>query len=363
MMRAALALARRSLGRTWPNPAVGCVIVYEGLVIARGRTRDGGRPHAEADAIAEAAKAGLSLRGATAYVTLEPCAHHGRTPPCADALVNAGVARVVSALEDPDPRVKGQGHARLKAAGIEVEVGDGAADAAEINAGFLRRVREGRPLFHLKMAGSLDGRIATASGESRWITGAAARQDGHRLRAIHDAILIGAATAAADDPDLTCRLPGLAAYSPVRVVLDSQARLSPASKLATSARGTPVWLVCTPGAPAERRERLAALGVEILEVAGRPDGRIDVSAAAQVLGGRGLTRVLIEGGGQVAASFLKAGLVDRISSYRAGVILGGDSRSAVGGLEFARLGSAPRFRLVSARQLQGDTLETWQRED
>ncbi len=363
MMRAALALARRSLGRTWPNPAVGCVIVRDGNVIARGRTRDGGRPHAEADAIAEAAKAGVSLKGATAYVTLEPCSHHGRTPPCADALVAACVARVVSALEDPDPRVKGQGHARLKAAGIAVEVGEGAADAAAINAGFLRRVREGRPLFHLKMAGSLDGRIATASGESKWITGQAARQDGHRLRAIHDAILVGAATAAADDPDLTCRLPGLAAYSPVRIVLDSQARLSPASKLATSARSTPVWLVCTGAASSAGRDRLAALGVEIVEVESAPDGRIDVLAAAQALGARGLTRVLVEGGGQVAASFLKAGLIDGISSYRAGLILGGDGRSAVGGLEIARLGSAPRFRLVSARQLQGDTLETWRRED
>ncbi len=362
MMRAALALARRSLGRTWPNPAVGCVIVRDGQVIARGRTRDGGRPHAEADAIAAATVSGQSLKGATAYVTLEPCSHHGRTPPCADALVASGVARVVSALEDPDPRVKGQGHARLKAAGIAVEVGEGAAEAAEINTGFLLRIREGRPLFHLKIASSLDGRIATASGESKWITGEAARRDGHRLRAIHDAILVGAATATADDPDLTCRLPGLEGHSPVRIVLDSQARLSPRSKLATSARATPVWLVCTKSAPADRRDALAGLGVEILEVDSGSDSRIDVSAAAQALGARGLTRVLVEGGGQVAASFLKAGLVDGISSYRAGLVLGGDSRSAVGGMEFARLGSAPRFRLVSARQLQGDTLETWRRE-
>lgn len=363
MMRAALALARRSLGRTWPNPAVGCVIVRDDHVIARGRTREGGRPHAEADAIAQAAKAGLSLKGATAYVTLEPCSHHGRTPPCADALVAAGVSRVVSALEDPDPRVKGQGHARLKAAGLAVEIGEGAAEAAEINAGFLLRVREGRPLFHLKMAGSLDGRIATASGESKWITGEAARRDGQRLRAIHDAILIGAATAAADDPELTCRLPGLGARSPVRIVLDSQARLSPGSKLATSARVTPVWLVCTKSAPADRRDALSALGVQIIDVDGASDGRIDVAAAARAFGTRGLTRVLVEGGGQVAASFLQVGLVDGISSYRAGLVLGGDSRSAVGGLEFARLGSAPRFRLVSARPLQGDTLETWRRED
>ena len=362
MMRAALALAHRSQGRTWPNPAVGCVIVRDGQVIARGRTRDGGRPHAEADAIAQAAQAGQSLAGATVYVTLEPCAHHGRTPPCADALVAAGVARVVSALEDPDPRVKGQGHARLKAAGIAVSVGEGAAEAAVINAGFLLRIREGRPLFHLKIAGSLDGRIATASGESKWITGEAARRDGHRLRATHDAILVGAATAAADDPDLTCRLPGLGARSPVRIVLDSQARLSPTSRLATTARATPVWLLCTKAAPADRRDALGKLGVEIVEVASGGDGRIDVAAAARALGTRGLTRVLVEGGGQVVASLLKAGLVDGISSYRAGLVLGADSRTAVGGLDLASLGSAPRFRLVSVRQLQGDTLETWRRE-
>jgi diaminohydroxyphosphoribosylaminopyrimidine deaminase/5-amino-6-(5-phosphoribosylamino)uracil reductase len=357
MMRAALALARRSLGRTWPNPSVGCVIVRDGRVIARGRTREGGRPHAEADAIAHA---GEPLKGATVYVTLEPCSHHGRTPPCADALVAAGVARVVSALEDPDPRVKGQGHARLKAAGIAVEVGDSAAQAAEINAGFLLRVQEGRPLFHLKLASSLDGRIATASGESKWITGEAARADGQRLRAIHDAILVGSGTAAADDPDLTCRLPGLAGRSPVRIVLDSKARLAPTSKLATTARQVPVWLVCTSAAPAAAREVLHEAGVEIIEVAAG-DGRVDVAAAGHALGARGLTRVLVEGGGQVAAAFLKAGLVDRISSYRAGLVLGGDGRSAVGELGFNRLDFAPRFRLVSARSLAGDTLESWAR--
>ena len=358
MMRAALALARRSLGRTWPNPSVGCVIVRDGRVIARGRTQKGGRPHAEADALAHARE---SLKGATVYVTLEPCSHHGRTPPCADALMAAGIARVVSALEDPDPRVKGQGHARLKAAGITVEVGEGAAQAAEVNAGFLLRVKDGRPLFHLKLASSLDGRIATASGESKWITGEAARADGQRLRATHDAILIGAATAAADDPELTCRLPGLAARSPVRIVLDSRARLAPTSKLAKTARLVQVWLLCTSAAPAAARAALQERGVEIMEVVADGEGRVDVAAAARALGERGLTRVLMEGGGQVAAAFLKAGLVDRISSYRAGLVLGGDGRSAVGELGFNRLDFAPRFNLVSARPLAGDTLETWAR--
>lgn len=358
MMRAALAQARRSLGRTWPNPAVGCVIVKDGSIVARGRTQDGGRPHAEVDALG---KAGEAARGATVYVTLEPCSHFGKSPPCADALVRAGVARVVSAMEDPNPAVNGQGHARLRDAGIAVEVGEGAGEAEEINAGFLLRVRAGRPLFHLKLASSLDGRIATASGESKWITGEGARADGHRLRAIHDAILVGAGTVTADDPELTCRLPGLAAYSPVRIVLDSKAGLAEGSKLATTAGLVPVWLLCTNAAPAAKREALHKAGVEVIEVAAASDGRVDVAAAAQALGQRGLTRVLVEGGGQVAAAFLKAGLVDRITSYRAGVVLGADGRSAVGALGFDRLDFAPRFRLVSARLLQGDTVESWTR--
>ena len=358
MMRAALALARRSLGRSGPNPAVGCVIVKDGAVIARGRTRDGGRPHAEVDALDQA---GEAARGATVYVTLEPCSHFGKSPPCADALIKAGVAKVVSALEDPNPQVNGQGHARLRGAGIAVEVGDGARQAAEINAGFLMRMREGRPLFHLKIATSLDGRIATASGESRWITGDAARADGQRLRAIHDAILVGAHTVSADDPELTCRLPGLEGYSPTRIVLDSQALMSPGSKLALTANRTPVWLICTRQATAAAREALQAKGVEVIEVASNEQGRVDVGALARELGKRQLMRVLIEGGGEIAAAFLKANLVDRVTSYQAGLLLGADSRSAVAPLSLQKLGSAPRFALVSSRSVGGDMVETWHR--
>src|SRR3954471_23110095 len=334
MMRAALALARRSLGRTWPNPAVGCVIVRDGAVVGRGRTRDGGRPHAEVDALKQA---GDAARGATVYVTLEPCSHVGKSPPCADALVTAGVAKVVSALEDPNPQVNGAGHARLRSAGVAVEVGVGAKEAAEINAGFLMRVRESRPLFHLKMATSLDGRIATASGESQWITGAAARADGQRLRALHDGIVVGANTVAADDPVLTCRLPGLEAYSPIRIVLDSKARMPPGSKLALTANRTPVWLMCTQQAPSAAREALQAKGVEVIEVASNAQDRVDAAAVAQELGRRQLMRVLIEGGGKVAAAFLGAGLVDRVTSYQAGLLLGADSRSAVAPLGLEKL--------------------------
>jgi diaminohydroxyphosphoribosylaminopyrimidine deaminase/5-amino-6-(5-phosphoribosylamino)uracil reductase len=358
MMRAALALARRSLGRTWPNPAVGCVIVRDGDVVGRGRTRDGGRPHAEIDALR---LAGDAARGATVYVTLEPCSHQGKSGPCAEALVAAGVAKVVSAMADPFPEVNGRGHARLKQAGIAVEVGEGAGEAAEINAGFLTRVAQGRPLFHLKIAASLDGHTATAAGESKWITGPQARLHGHSLRATHDAILVGSNTAAVDDPELTCRLPGLERHSPLRIVVDSKARLSPSSRLTGSARATPVWVICTPDAPKAARDLLLAKGVEIIEVEATPQGQVDIAAAARALGDRGLTRVLVEGGGTVAASFLKAGLVDRVSSYRAGVFLGGDSRCAVAALGADGLGSAPRFTLVSSRALGGDTLETWRR--
>ncbi|MBS0539151.1 MAG: bifunctional diaminohydroxyphosphoribosylaminopyrimidine deaminase/5-amino-6-(5-phosphoribosylamino)uracil reductase RibD [Proteobacteria bacterium] len=355
-MRAALALARRSLGRTWPNPAVGCVIVRDGRVLARGRTQDGGRPHGEADAIANASG---SLKGATVYVTLEPCSHAGRAGPCADALIGAGVARVVSAMQDPDPKVNGGGHARLEASGIAVEIGEGAAEAAEINAGFLMRVRHGRPLFHLKIASSLDGHTATANGESKWITGAAARADGHRLRASHDAILVGAKTVAADDPDLTCRLPGLERYSPVRIVLDSKGALPLESRLVKTAREVPLWLVCT-DIDAQREYFLREAGVEIVKVTAK-DRRVDVAAAAQELGKRGLTRVLVEGGATVAAAFLKADLVDRLTVYRAGLLMGGDSRSAIAALGLVGLDFAPRFNLVSTGVVGGDTLETWRK--
>jgi diaminohydroxyphosphoribosylaminopyrimidine deaminase/5-amino-6-(5-phosphoribosylamino)uracil reductase len=240
-------------------------------------------------------------------------------------------------------------------------VGEGAEEAAEINAGFLMHVRTGRPLVHLKLATSLDGRIATASGDSKWITGEWARARSHRLRATHDAILIGVGTALADDPDLTCRLPGLAAYSPLRVILDSHARLPEESKLVATANARPVWLLCTPEAPAARRAALSAKGVEVVEVAAGPDGRVDASTAALALGRRGVMRLLVEGGGEVAAAFLKGGLVDRLSIFRGGRLLGGDSRSAVAGLGLEKLDFAPRFTLVSSRIVGGDTLESWAR--
>jgi diaminohydroxyphosphoribosylaminopyrimidine deaminase/5-amino-6-(5-phosphoribosylamino)uracil reductase len=360
-MAGALALARRGRGETWPNPTVGCVLVKDGVALARGRTAPGGRPHAEAVALAAARGAGVDVRGGTAYVSLEPCAHHGRTPPCAEALVAAGIVRVVIATGDPDPRVAGQGVAILRAAGIEVVEGVGRAEADEINAGFFCRVRQGRPLVTLKLATSLDGRIATASGDSQWITGEPARARGHLLRATHDAIMVGIGTVTADDPALTCRLPGLGARAPIRVVVDSDARLPAESVLARSARGTPVWLMCADDAPAARVAAVEAQGVVAHRLPRGGDRRLDPTALLQALGGQGLTRVLVEGGGTLAASLLAADLVDRLAMFRAGVMIGGDGRPGVAAMGLDRLAAARRFDRQSLSETGDDMLETWTR--
>jgi diaminohydroxyphosphoribosylaminopyrimidine deaminase / 5-amino-6-(5-phosphoribosylamino)uracil reductase len=352
-MRAALALARRGLGRVWPNPAVGCVIARDGRVVGRGWTQPGGRPHAETEALA---RAGAAAEGATAYATLEPCCHWGRTPPCADALIAARLSRVVVALEDPDPRVAGGGLARLRAAGLAVEAGLGAAEAAEINAGFFQRVRLGRPLVTLKLASSLDGRIATPSGESRWITGPAARERAHLLRATHDAILVGTDTVIADDPQLTCRLPGLADHSPVRVALDRQLRIPLGAHLIAQARQVPTWLVTLATADPARQQALSDAGVVV--IAAEPDapGYIDLAQALGLLGGRGLTRLLVEGGGRLAAALLQAGLVDRLVWLHAPLLLGGDAVPAIAALALDHLADAPGFERLSSETLGDDLL-------
>lgn len=321
----ALRLARRGLGNVWPNPAVGCVLVREGRIVGRGWTQPGGRPHAERMALDAA---GAAARGATAYVTLEPCAHHGRTPPCAEALIAAGVTRVVSALTDPDPRVAGRGHAMLRAAGIAVTEGL-RADAAALQRGFLTRVTLGRPMVTLKLATSFDGRIATGSGESRWITGEAARRHVHALRLTHDAVMVGGGTARADLPALNIRGFG-AVRQPVRVVIAN----APIPDLPPEdAAHGPLWVL-----PGPLPEALAELGR------------------------RGLTRVLCEGGGQLAAGLLGGGLVDELFGYTAGVLLGGDGRAAVGPLGLQHLSDAPRFRLAEARPLGGDLFHRWVRD-
>lgn len=355
-MALALSLGRRGLGHVWPNPAVGCVIVNDGRIVGRGWTQDGGRPHAEVVALAQA---GTQARGATAYVTLEPCAHHGKTPPCADALADAGVKRVVVALTDPDPRVNGQGIARLRTAGIEVVEGVLAHAARTDQAGFLNRVTTGRPMVTLKLASSFDGRIATASGESRWITGAAARHEVHALRMRHDAVMIGAGTARADDPVLNVRGFGTV-HQPLRVVLARGLDLPRDGRLAASAREMPLWLLHGEDADAAAIAVWRDLGAELLPVP-VVAGRLDVSAALAALGGRGLTRVMCEGGGGLAASLLRAGLVDRLVGFTAGLAIGAEGRPAIAALGLGGLAEAPRFKLAESHAIGGDVMHVWHR--
>jgi diaminohydroxyphosphoribosylaminopyrimidine deaminase/5-amino-6-(5-phosphoribosylamino)uracil reductase len=352
-MQAALALARRGLGTVWPNPAVGCVIVKEGRVVGRGWTQPGGRPHGETEALR---RAGEGAVGATAYVSLEPCCHWGQTPPCVDALIAAGIRRVVVPLEDPDPRVAGGGLRRLHEAGLEVETGLCAAEAAEVNAGFFSRLRLGRPLVTLKLGTSLDGRIATASGESQWITGPPARERAHALRAAHDAIMVGTGTALADDPQLTCRLPGLAQRSPVRVVIDRHLRMPPSIQLIASAREVPTWVLTSLSADPLRRRALADGGVTVIEIDGDSNGDIDLASALAALGERGITRLLVEGGGRLAAALVRARLVDRLIWAHAPLLIGNDGVPAIADLGLEVLADAPRFERLSTEIVGNDVL-------
>lgn len=353
-MTHALALGRRGLGQCWPNPAVGCVIVRDGRVLGRGRTASGGRPHAEPQALAQA---GQAARGATAYVTLEPCAHHGQTPPCAQTLVDAGIGRVVTALEDPDPRVAGRGHAMLRAAGVTVEAGLMADQARQDLAGFLTRTTQGRPMVTLKLASSFDGRIATATGESRWITGPEARAHVHALRAGHDAVLIGAGTARADDPMLDVRGQG-ARPNPVRVVLSRKLDVPRDGKLFATAHEQPVWLIHGADASDEARQSWEQAGARLIECPAQ--GRqVDLPSALRALGAAGLTRVFCEGGGTLASALIGAGLVDRLVGMTAGLALGAEGVPALGAMGLDRLAEAPRFRLMGTRPIGADLLHEW----
>jgi len=361
-MAIALGLARRSLGATWPNPAVGCVLVRDDssgpTIIGRGWTANGGRPHAETQALK---RAGARAGGATAYVTLEPCSHHGQTPPCAEALIKARIAHAVIAIEDPDPRVSGAGIRALLDAGITVSQGILADQAAELIAGFILRINENRPLVTLKLATSLDGRIAAATGDSQWITGERARSFAHRLRASNDGIVVGIGTVLADDPALTCRLPGMSAGSPARVVFDSALRTPLDCKLVETAKETRSIVLTLKGADAARRRSLQDRGVEVFETGPGDDGRVDVVAALETLAGLGMTRLLCEGGGGLAASLLRADMVDRVAWFRAPSLIGGDGLPSVGALGVERIGDAPAFVRTALAGAGKDTLETYRR--
>ena len=350
----AISLSRRGLGQSWPNPAVGCILVRNGVIVGRGTTQPGGRPHAEQQALAQA---GAAAKGATAYVSLEPCAHHGKTPPCAEALVTAGVVRVVAALQDPDPRVNGQGFARLRAAGIEVVSGVMQEEAADVLGGFLSRHQKGRPEITLKLALSLDGRIATASGHSQWITGAQARRAVHALRACHDAVMVGAGTARADDPMLTVRGLGIG-HQPGRVVVSRRLDIPLTSKLAQSAQEGPVWLCCGPDVDPALSAAWEGLGAHVVPC--RLTGRqIEMRSVVEQLANIGLTRVLCEGGGALAASLLAEDLIDEVHVFSAGLAIGAEGLPGISALGLDHLDAARRFSLLGTRAVGDDVLHVW----
>jgi diaminohydroxyphosphoribosylaminopyrimidine deaminase/5-amino-6-(5-phosphoribosylamino)uracil reductase len=360
-MTLALTLGRRGLGRTWPNPAVGAVIVKDGVIVGRGWTQPGGRPHAEVEALRHA---GEAARGATLYVTLEPCSHFGKSPPCADAVIAAGIARVVSAIEDPNPEVAGQGHARLRANGIVVDVGLGAEDAARDHAGHIRRIRDKRPHVILKLAVSSDEKIGAAGRKPVAITGEASRARVHLLRAQCDAVLVGIGTVLSDDPELTCRLPGMAKRSPVRVVLDRALRLPGATKLVHSARETPVWVMTSNLSEAPAAMKLGAAGAHVLRVpvTTAPPPGLDLVAVLHALAEKGVTRLLVEGGSRIAASFVAADLVDEVWLLRGPDAIGDDGVAALDALPLSAITGSPRLRQRASETLQPDTLTIYERE-
>ena len=355
-MRHALRLASQGIGRTWPNPAVGCVLVREGRVVGAARTADAGRPHAETEALGQA---GSEARGATAYVTLEPCAHTGKTGPCVEALIDAGVARVVIATQDPDARTAGKGIAMLEKHRISVTVGVCEAEAIAQHSGFFARTVSGMPDVSIKLATSLDGAIADHEGMSKWITAEAARRHGHRIRALHDAIITGIGTVLADDPVLTSRLPGLASQSPVRVVLDTHLRTPLDAQLVSTADHFPTWIITTAHAIEMRASHASDLreyGVKLLVV--DTDTRITPVQALQLLAAEGITRVLVEAGPALSSAFVDAGVVKRVYWYRAPLLIPG-GKQALAAQATTSLGDALRFRHTERLALDTDMLDLY----
>ena len=361
-MELALRISTRALGTSWPNPAVGCVLVKESRILGLGWTAKGGRPHAETIALAQAGK---DARNATAYITLEPCSHYGQTGPCADALIEAGIKRAVIAVSDPDKRVSGRGIDKLKSMGIEVQVGLFEDDALSINAGFFSAVNLKRPLITLKLASSLDGRIAAEGGDSRWITGSLARARGHLLRVEHDAILVGSGTVLSDNPSLTVRLPGLFDASPVRVILDNRLRVSKKHRVAEGSDGVATWFVSVENEyNSDKFSELSNNTNELIQLKEGNDGRPEKNDILAMLVSKGITRLLIEGGGSVAASFLESNLVDQIYWFRAPVLIGSNGIPSVGNMGLRSVSEALRFNLKKRISLGDETLEIYlNRED
>lgn len=362
-MALALALGRRGLGRTWPNPAVGAVVVRDdgagAVIVGRGWTQPGGRPHAETEALA---RAGEAARGATLYVTLEPCSHHGKTPPCADAIIKAGITRVVSTMADPNPQVAGAGHWRMAENGVTVEVGVGVDEARRDHAGHIRRITDGRPHVILKLAASADGKAGLSGRKPVQITGSVVRNRVHLMRAMSDAVLTGIGTVLSDDPLLTCRLPDMADRSPVRIVLDSQLRLPLDGRLVATAREVPVWVVAGEGAPKDHEQALRAHGIEVLRI-GSVNGRLDLGAVLKTLAERGITRLMVEAGPIVSAAFVNADLVDEALLFRSPNTLGADGINALEGLPLDALTKSLRLVMTSTETAGADTVEHFRRKE
>ena len=356
-MQLALTLGRRGLGRTAPNPAVGAVLVKDGVIVGRGWTQDGGRPHAEPEALR---RAGSLAKGATLYVTLEPCSHIGHSPPCVDAIIAAGVARVVSAMEDPNSLVAGQGHRRLRALGIVVDVGLCGDEAARDHAGHIMRVTQQRPHVILKLAVSSDDKIGLV-GKPVAITGEQARSRVHLLRAQCDAILVGIGTVLADNPNLTCRLPGMTAQSPVRVVLDRALRISGDSKLVHAARMTPLWLMTSEISEAAAAMKLGAAGADIIRLPTSDAPGLGIAAVLHALNERGITRLMVEGGARVAEAFLQAGYVDEIWLLRGPDAIGESGVAALHAMPLSQITQSPDFVSRGCEMLGRDTLTIYER--
>lgn len=349
-MREALALAKKGLGSTSPNPAVGAVIVRNNRVIGRGYHKKAGLPHAEVEALADA---GGAVKGATLYVTLEPCCRFGRTPPCTEAIIRSGIKKVVAGLIDPNPGVSGKGVTALRAAGIEVVSGVLEGECGKINEGYMKHITTGLPFVTLKLASSLDGRIATSGGESKWITAQEARNSVHRLRAFNDAVMVGISTVLKDDPELTVRR--VRGRNPARVVLDSTLRIPLGAKVFKAGTGAGLLIFTTAGADKAKASMAAATGAEVITVAGNKDG-VDIKRVLTELGKRGVTSVLVEGGGRVAASLLKKGLADKLILFISPIALGSDGLPSIGALGIKRLKDAPRLERIASRRVGEDIL-------
>lgn len=354
-MKLALTLGRRGLGNAWPNPAVGAVIVKDGIIVGRGWTQAGGRPHAEVEALRRAKK---DAKGATLYATLEPCSHTGKSPPCADAIIKAGVARVVSALEDPNPEVAGQGHARLREKGIVVETGLCAEEARRDHAGHITRILHKRPHVTLKMAISADGKAGLAGRKPIAITGEEARNHVFRMRARHDAILVGIGTVFADNPQLTSRLPGLYERSPVRVLLDAQLRVPLSLSVISTVRDTPTWVFTSNRASPMAADILQQKGCKVFRV-DDTRGRLDIEEVLKVLAGEGITRLMVEGGPTVAAAFAAADLIDEVILLRAEKTIGGTGIAPLEGMKLETLTGKMTAR--ASEKLGADTIEVYER--